>query len=249
MIDISIVIATYNAEKYLQRCLDSIKANKSDNIELIIIDGKSNDNTCYIIKKNEQDIDFWLSESDKGIYDAWNKGIDIAKGNWIMFLGADDQLKVNAIQNYLTFLKSNNVSDIDYICALNEYIDKDGKIVSTIGDKSVWPKMRKYMSAAHVGSLHNRKLFEEVGNYDLQFRICADYELLIRKRELLKSLFIAQKIAIMETGGMSFSYSAVKELYAIRKYHRTLTPLENQFYFLRNIITFYLLKLKLLLTN
>ncbi|MCW0484116.1 glycosyltransferase family 2 protein [Gaoshiqia sediminis] len=249
MTDISIIIATYNAEKYLQRCLDSIKANKSENIELIIIDGKSNDRTLDILNENRHDIDFWISENDKGIYDAWNKGIKVAKGKWIMFLGADDQLKVNALQNYLTFLKNNNVSYIDYICALNEYIDKNGKLVATIGDKCVWPKMRKYMSAAHVGSLHNKKLFKEVGDYDLQFRICADYELLVRKRDSLKSIFIPIKIAKMETGGMSFSYAAVRELYKIRKYHSTLTPLENQFYFIRNVTTFYLLKLKLLLTN
>ena len=73
---ISIIIATYNAGNVLQRCLDSIRPQKLDEIELLIIDGNSKDDTMDIINKNSDIVDYWVSEPDRGIYDAWNKGMN-----------------------------------------------------------------------------------------------------------------------------------------------------------------------------
>ena len=87
---ISIIIATFNAELRLSRCLDSIISQKTEEIELLIIDGGSVDGTLKLIDSYKGCIDFVLTEKDNGIYDAWNKGIRQAKGEWIMFLGADD---------------------------------------------------------------------------------------------------------------------------------------------------------------
>ena len=89
---ISIIIATYNAEKTLKRCLNSIVSQKKDQLELLIIDGCSTDRTMDIVREFAESIDVIVSEVDKGIYDAWNKGIRLATGEWIMFLGADDYL-------------------------------------------------------------------------------------------------------------------------------------------------------------
>ena len=83
---ISIIIATYNAEKTLQRCLDSIIPQLSDQVELIIIDGGSIDKTSEIVKSNSQYITYYLSEKDDGIYDAWNKGINKANGTGFCLL-------------------------------------------------------------------------------------------------------------------------------------------------------------------
>ncbi|MBP9970812.1 MAG: glycosyltransferase, partial [Paludibacteraceae bacterium] len=98
---ISIIIATYNASKTLNRCLDSIVSQKNSEVELIIIDGGSTDETLSVINSYSSDIDYVLSEKDNGLYDAWNKGIKAAKGDWIMFLGADDQLLSNALEKYI----------------------------------------------------------------------------------------------------------------------------------------------------
>ena len=91
---------------------------------------------------------------------------------------------------------------------------------------------------AHVGSLHKRVLFDEVGGFDLSFRICADYELLLRKREKLKWHFQDEIMAEMKIGGVSFSMAAIREAYRIRKFHRSVNPFVNALVFCRGVITF-----------
>lgn len=87
---VTIIIATYNAAPTLECCLQSIQHQNFNSWELIIIDGKSTDNTVDIIKKYRESIFYWDSETDKGIYDAWNKALTKATGEYICFLGADD---------------------------------------------------------------------------------------------------------------------------------------------------------------
>lgn len=154
---ISIIIATFNAAKTLQRCLDSIVPQLTDEAELILVDGGSKDSTNEIIDSYGDKIAVHISEPDKGIYDAWNKGVKVAHGNWVAFIGADDTLLPNAIQNYLNAIRLTPVIDsYDYICAHNEYVDLNGKLLKVLGEKPVWSRMRKYMAAAHVASLHNK---------------------------------------------------------------------------------------------
>ena len=87
---ISIITAVLNGDKTLERTIQSVIDQDYKNIEYIIIDGGSTDGTLDIIKKYDHAIDYWMSEPDEGIYDAFNKGIQISSGEWIYFLGADD---------------------------------------------------------------------------------------------------------------------------------------------------------------
>ncbi len=89
---ISIIIVTLNAGQTLQACLNSVFEQEHPDIELIVIDGQSTDNTLDIIKSNAPHIHYWVSERDNGIYDAMNKAIRHTTGNWIYYLGADDVL-------------------------------------------------------------------------------------------------------------------------------------------------------------
>lgn len=233
---ISIIVATYNADKTIEHCLDSIIPQKNDQVELLIIDGKSKDNTMKIVQKYQEYIDVLISETDKGIYDAWNKGIKLASGRWIMFIGADDCLKEDALQNYLEFLKLHDCDLVDYISARNEYIDSKGNRLMVLGEPYSWRRFRKYMCVAHVASLHNARLFQEVGYYDLNYRICADYELLMRKKNLLKVLFFNTIIAQMKAGGMSLSFEAIYETMKIRKLYSSLNPFINMYLTVRGFI-------------
>src|SRR6266436_7822019 len=105
---ISIVMATYNAGKYLESALQSIIQQNYPCLEIIMIDGKSQDNTLSIINKYQKNISFWKSEPDEGIYDAWNKGVAISTGEWIMFLGSDDVLLPDSLISYSNFINSIN---------------------------------------------------------------------------------------------------------------------------------------------
>jgi glycosyltransferase involved in cell wall biosynthesis len=231
---VSIIIATYNASTTIKKCLESIASQKTDECELLIIDGSSTDDTANIVKSYAKVVDYFISEPDSGIYDAWNKGIKMSHGEWIMFIGADDILLPNAINDYLNILKYNIKNhDIDYICSKNEYVDKNGQLLKILGSEPSWNKMRMMMVAAHVASLHNRKsLFNEIGLYDSNLKICADYELLLRKGNRLRYLFIPNRIARMTVGGMSFSTKALIEEYNVRAMHRSVTSFGNVFLFL-----------------
>ena len=105
---ITIIVATYNELLNIQKTLDSIYYQKYNNFEIIVIDGNSDDGTVKILKKNQNLISKWLSEDDHGIYDAWNKGLNMSSGDWIMFLGAGDTLNDDALNNYANFIKANN---------------------------------------------------------------------------------------------------------------------------------------------
>lgn len=210
-ITFSIIIATYNAAESLQITLDSIRNQNCIDYELILIDGKSNDTTISIIKDNIDIVSYWISESDRGLYDAWNKGVKESKGNWIAFLGAGDTLCPDALLSYKTYIDSLAATP-DYISAIIKRTNEKGDFISLLGEAWHWNAFRDSMIVAHVGSLHNKQLFEEIGLYNqAEYKICADYELLLRKRDKLKTGFLNQPIGDMPIGGLSFSVKALKE--------------------------------------
>jgi glycosyltransferase involved in cell wall biosynthesis len=216
---ISVIIATFNAARTLRNCLESIVVQKSELIELLVIDGGSSDGTQAILAEYGSQIDFIVSEMDRGIYDAWNKGIANAHGEWILFIGADDTLEPDAFVKYFSFLDKQGTTEIDYICAKNTYIGKNGQVLKVFGTPWRWEQFRRTMQIAHVASLHNRSLFQVIGPYDLMFRICGDYELLLRKQGLLRCLYIDSCIARMTIGGTSYSMDALREAHLARKLH------------------------------
>ena len=97
MKQISIIIATFNAAKTLERCLQSIISQKQQEVELLVIDGQSNDETLTILEQYREHIDVIISEPDRGLYDAWNKGIRKSQGAWMWFIGADDYILPQAV--------------------------------------------------------------------------------------------------------------------------------------------------------
>ena len=240
---ISIIIATYNAAQVLQRCLDSIRPQKTDEVELIIADGLSTDETMRIVNQNKDIIDIAISEKDKGIYDAWNKGILRTSGQWIMFIGADDKLLEGAIGAYLTFIE-NADTDLDYISAQLHYLDMKGNTIRMIGEAWRWSKFKRKMNVAHVASLHNRALFEEVGLFDTNYKICADYELLLRKKDKLRAAFMPEAVAKMTVGGVSFTTKAIEETCRILCLHTELNPMEQVVMKTIKYAEFYFFKLR-----
>ena len=236
---LSIIIATFNAGKTLQRCLDSISLQKTEDIELIIIDGGSTDNTLSIIKKNYNIIDFWLSEPDNGIYDAWNKGINHVNGKWIQFIGSDDFVLPNALLQYIAFVKQSNTNGIDLITAKIRMVNKNGKYIRNYGSPFVWNKCRKYMISPHPSILHARSLFSEVGNYNISYKSAGDTELIYRKGKQLKTLFFSKEIIQFQIGGTSFSIKGLRESFKCRMEHKTVSKYMNWYIYIKGIISLY----------
>ena len=235
---ISIIIATYNAGKTLQRCLDSIAAEKSENIELLIIDGKSKDNTLDIIKKNKSIINCWLSETDKGIYDAWNKGIKLAKGKWIMFLGADDILLEGSMSFYLDYLRhEQNLEECDIVFGRCWLMNDKGRRLRIMGDEYRWEKFRHYMKQSHGSALHNRKLFDEIGLFSSKFHICADYEFLLRKK--LNAKYVNREIIAMQIGGLSNTIAGLIDTFRVKQYRKSASTFINAYYLIKGISGYY----------
>ena len=204
---ITIITATYNSELTVKKTIDSILNQTIKDFEYIIIDGNSDDGTAQIIKDNEyrfknSNITFkWVSEPDKGIYDAWNKGINLATGNWISFLGSDDYYTDKALEVYRDVIlnKSNN---IDLIYSNVDLIYKE-KTIKKINGTWKWSVFRRYMNIAHVGAFHNRAYFDRYGLFNVDYKIAGDYELLLRAKEELKAFKIDFISAYMNDGGIS----------------------------------------------
>lgn len=241
---ISIIIATFNAGRTLQNCLDCIREQKDDDIELLIIDGGSSDLTGEIISRNKDIVDFYISEPDKGLYHAWNKGISKARGEWILFLGADDFLLPFALDKYRSFLDK-NILICEYISARAYYVDENDKLIKIIGEKWNWNTFKNRMTVSHVASLHKRSLFDEIGLFNLDFKICADYEFLMRKEDQLKALFIDEVVVKMKSGGVSLSKRAVRETCTIVNMHSRKKYLNRCILALEKYISYYLFLLRI----
>lgn len=158
---ITIITVTFNADKYLQETIESVVNQHYGNIEYIIVDGASNDDTLKIIKKYENNIDYWISEKDNGIYDAMNKGIDLARGNGLLFLNAGDHFVGNVISDKIVIP-----------CFLNvKYHNAFGKLVD-IKSKSY----KLGLPTCHQGIVFENKRIK----YNLDYKIASDYEFYLR---------------------------------------------------------------------
>lgn len=195
---ISIVTVVYNGAKTLRRTIESIVPQLCGDIEYLIIDGGSNDGTVEIIREHEKYLAYWISEPDRGIYDAWNKGIDASRGRFISFLGADDVLEPGALMAYIDCIRRS--PDIEYWSSRAVLGGQHGRVV---GKPWHWPEFRRYMIVSHVGSLHRRDLYAHYGRYDASFRIAGDYEFLLRAGNNLKAGFVNAVTVTMGTDGIS----------------------------------------------
>jgi len=200
---ISVITAVYNGAQYIEQTIQSVLSQSFNNFEYVVVDGGSTDGTIEIIKKFEDRIDYWFSEADSGIYDAWNKGLSAARGEWISFLGSDDAYYERALEAYARFIADNVGKDFEYISSRVDLVTSEMEQIQVIGTPWQWETFRKRMKVAHVGSLHHRNLYDRYGLYDTNFKITGDYELLLRPREALRAGFIDVVTAMMRNGGAS----------------------------------------------
>ena len=228
---ISIIVAVFNSANTLQQCIDSVTQQTYANKELIVIDGGSNDGTVDLLELNSAQVNYWISESDSGIYNAWNKGLNQAKGEWICFIGADDYFfnpkVLEQIAAQLVILPPEIRVAYGQIMLLN----KNGENLYTIGKpwSEVKERFKQVMCIPQPGLMHRRSLFELHGNFDESFRIGGDYELLLRELKTAEAVFILDIITVaMRQGGLSSdpsnSIEAMQDARRAQKIHGQLLP-------------------------
>jgi len=201
---ISIITITYNASATLKRTLDSVYHQSYNNIEHIIVDGSSKDNTLEICKKFPH-IAKIISEPDKGVYDAFNKGLKLSTGDIVGFLNSDDVFHSNyAVSEIAIAFKSN----IDCIYGNLEYVNKKGSVVRNWISRAFKPGLfKKAWMPAHPTFYCRKVVYDRLGGYNDSFKIAGDFELCLRflEKNKIKSFYIDIKLVKMLIGGISNS--------------------------------------------
>jgi glycosyltransferase involved in cell wall biosynthesis len=221
---VTVVTVTYNAEEFLERTIKSVIEQDYENIEYIIIDGGSTDRTVEIIRKYEKYISYWISEPDEGIYDAMNKGIDVATGEWINFMNAGDSFSDNNVISKIFFLKN-----------LNSIIYGDYYLVSESGNCSYQNAKLLYEIQKHMISPH-QSFFIEISlmkkdRFSKEYKIASDYDFLLKCYKAgIKFMYLKLPISKYLVGGYSESNKVqlnLEYMYIQSKYLSNIEKINN----------------------
>lgn len=205
---VSLITVTYNSDKYLEDCFRSVAKQNYNNIEHIIIDGGSTDDTISIIKRYEDRISAWISEKDNGMYDALNKGMKMATGDVIGILNSDDMLASADVISVIaeTFMKNK----IDSLFGDLVYVDAtDTQKILRFWKGFPYKRTRFNYGwmPAHPTFYVRRAVVEQLGGYETHYITAADFELMTRYlyRYRISSHYLPKLIVKMRVGGQSNS--------------------------------------------
>ena len=235
---VSLITACYNSAGTIRTCMESVLAQKGVDVEYIVVDGGSKDGTVDLVKSYEPKFNGrvrWISEPDKGMYDAINKGVKMATGDVVGILNADDVLAGDDTLAHIAELfsrvkgqvltqrrrgtetqREDEQGDVECVYADIRFV-KEGETVEALrGAKTVrycsakrWrPWMFRFAAMVpHPSFYVRRECFERLGGYSLDYRICADFELELRYLGLakLRAAYLPECVVIMRMGGMSTS--------------------------------------------
>ncbi|WP_432222942.1 glycosyltransferase family 2 protein [Flavobacterium sp. TMP13] len=242
---ITIITVCYNSARTIEKTILSVANQTYKNIEYIIVDGSSKDKTVDIIEKYHTVISKWISESDRGLYDAMNKGIAMATGDLIGILNSDDVFNNEFVLEEMANFHQKNTIDASVGNILQH--KENGKIIRFYSSKYWIPeKLKIGFMPPHPSIFLKKELFNTLGNYDLGFRIGADYELITRffLKNNITWKYSGITTTAMLVGGLSSSgsdsYSLItKEIQkALSMNGLKFSPLKIQCRFLWKIIGF-----------
>lgn len=206
---ISIVTTTYNSASTIRDTLESVLRQDYDDYEHIIVDGKSDDSTLDIVRHYEplyQGRLKWVSEADKGIYDAMNKGIKLASGDIIGILNSDDFYSdSHVLSDIVKAIDGKDAVYADIVYVDHDDISRKVRLYSSAGFKT-W-QFRLGLMPAHPSFYCRRTVYERTGIYSTEFKLAADFEFLLRaySGSALDSRYIPRPVVCMRNGGASSS--------------------------------------------
>lgn len=233
---VSIITPVYNGEKHIENTIQSVLGQTYKNIEYIIVDGGSTDNTVGIIKKYESNIAKWISEKDKGISDAFNKGIALATGEIIGIINADDWYEPNAVE-----LVINAINGFDITYGNIQYWNENQKDYLFTANHEL---LSKEMSVNHPTVFVKREIYEKHGVFDISYKCAMDYDLMLRFYvNGAKFKYINEVIANMRLAGMSDDnwMKGVSETLAIKNKYLG-NSFTHKWYYAKHIAAIYIAK-------
>lgn len=197
----SIITVVKNNDKYLEETIKSVISQKIKNFEYIVIDGKSKDRSVQIIKKYQNKIDFWSSKKDKGIYDAFNKGISVAKGRYIGIINSDDVYTPKALEIIKRYITKNPKADFIFGSVKKHwgilYGYRPNKIFYSWG----------FYSSHSTGFFIKAESAKKIGKYNIKYKYHADYDYFFRMIVEKKMIGVSTKknevVGIFRRGGFS----------------------------------------------
>lgn len=242
---ISIITVVYNGEKYLEETIQSVINQTYPNVEYIIIDGGSIDGTLDIIKKYEHVIDYWVSEPDEGISDAFNKGLVLSSGNLIGLLNSDDYYVDHILKKVLDFSINDEFQSIIY-GDINRIINEKYYFTSK-GKKNV--DFSCYMNGIfHPSSFVPKYIYKRIGLYSRDYKYAMDYDFFSRAQNYNFSFkYINEIITNMRLGGLTakFELEVLKEVKEISKFYPNKKCL---LYYLKRYIKLYVKRILFILS-
>jgi glycosyltransferase involved in cell wall biosynthesis len=225
MLKITIIIAVYNGAKTLERCLRSCFEQTYAEKEVILIDGNSTDSTLDIVKQYAPQLAFWVSEPDTGIYNAWNKALKQASGEWVCFLGCDDWwISPTSLER---LAQETRHPEVNFISGQLYLVDQEGRILNSVGKRLDCCHPLQGMRIAHSGALHHQSLFATYGLFDETYKIAGDFEFLLRACASIREVFIDEHFIYMSNGGVSNTQTVttINEGYRALRWHRRSEPI------------------------
>ena len=213
---VSIITVSYNSEKTIRRTIESVLNQTYKNIEYIIIDGKSTDDTINIVKEYQKKFSGrlkYISESDKGIYDAMNKGIKMAKGDLIGIINSDDYYELNAVE-----IMVNSMSKSKYQILYGELRFLKNNIETQVLITN--HNNLNNMMIPHPTCFVTKNIYDKFGYFNDSYKSCGDYEFMLRmiKHKEIEYIPVYQIIANFSAGtGVSANYKSRKEMLKMKK--------------------------------
>lgn len=202
----SIVIPVLNRVDVIDRCLRNLLDQRGSSFELIVIDGGSTDGTVDVIRHHAPALAHWESKRDEGIYHAWNKGLTRARGTWIGFIGADDRFATDDLLATLADTVATLPPEVTIIYPHALYVDDEGLTHGESG--TAWhvakPRLFQGMMTVPPGVFYRRDVFERTGLFDTSFRICGDFDMVLREAQTHEARYVDSASVIVGVGGVSW---------------------------------------------
>ena len=202
---ISVITVVFNGAETIRDTIVSVLTQSYDNVEYIVIDGGSNDGTIEILRQYEHVIDYWLSEKDRGIYDAMNKGIALSTGMYIGLLNSDDFLAGPRVLQDIVLAFEKNQTDTVFSC-LNIVNRSMDKVLRRYRIAFFRPYlMRVGIVPPHPTLYCKQEVYKKVGKYKIDYRVSADFEMMVRMFviEKISWFFLDETTVNMRAGGVS----------------------------------------------